>query len=199
MQPLPGYKHEVKRAFELYEQYATDPKRAEDNDDADALALVAECLLAGSRLGTPKNAARALELYKRSAAKGHPLAIYHLAFFFSEGEIVAYNPQKYLRFLTLSADLGYDEARVALARELLLSESSRAVSLLKQAAHDHHADAAYELGKHYRSGSGRDWNVALSWFQKAESYGHPMASRVIAALKVKIAERNAAALATADE
>ena len=122
--------------------------------------------------------------------EGDPAASYYLGKLYQEGLGVSQNLAK-ARALFQAADSGYYYPASAELGKMLLegapqvpAEPARGIALLKKAAHAGEADAAFELGQAYASGSAveKNLNYAYGFYLKAALQGHMKAQYMLAKL-----------------
>ena len=131
--------------------------------------------------GTPRNEARALELFERAAAKGHRRAQLNLGTLYLRGQGVPRDLVQARAWLEKAAVEGDPYALYALGRAM--SESSgtigadpvRAAALYRQAAEKGHPLAALRYGLALADGVGvkRDTGAAQRWLSHAQQSGVP--------------------------
>ena len=111
----------------------------------------------------------ALSEFTYMVEEGDPAAAYYLGKMYQEGLGVSKNLPR-ARSLFQAADSGYYFPATAELGKMLLTgdgsipaEPERAIELLKKAAHAGEADAAFELGAAYASGTGVEQNANYAY------------------------------------
>ena len=124
--------------------------------------------------------AQAIDLFKRGAQQGHPLAMYNLALHYRDGVGVPRDDGQAAEWFARSAGSGLVSAMVEYGRALWTgrgqadsrSNPRRAVEWLQRAAEAGSLRAMYWLGWIYqRQGSALDAQLALLWYGRAAEGG----------------------------
>ena len=139
-----------------------------------------------------KNYDQAIDLFKRAAQQGHPLAMYNLALHYRDGIGVPRDFGQAAEWFAKSAESGLVSAMVENAQALTTGRGQpfsranprRAVEWLQRAADAGSLRAKYELGRIYQRGArcscgegnqsndvSRDRELALLWFSRAAEAG----------------------------
>jgi TPR repeat protein len=134
--------------------------------------------------GAPKRFAPYLDLYRRAAEQGHPLAALRYGLALSEGDGVRPDAAAAQRWLLAAQKDGVPEAALALgditARSLNARDKAANAKILENAAAWYRlaADAGvpsaqFKLANAYAAGSGvsRDLGQALAWYGRAARQG----------------------------
>ncbi len=121
------------------------------------------------------DAEKAIEWYKKSAAKGCARAKWELAKLYREGVIVEPNSYMYIHWLTTAADAGIPEAMMALARcyylGILVPKDEYLFSvLLLKAADQNYVRANFYLWYFYSHGLFFEKNIELAEDYKAKMF-----------------------------
>jgi TPR repeat protein len=144
-----------------------------------------------------KNYDQAIDLFKRAAQQGHPLAMYNLALHYRDGIGVPRDFGQAAEWFAKSAESGLVSAMVEHALALKTGRGQpesranprRAVEWLQRAADAGSLHAKYQLGWiYYRSGYteeestrvNRDRELALLWFSRAAESGDSDAQVMVA-------------------
>jgi TPR repeat protein len=136
--------------------------------------------------GKEKDFAKALELYKLSAAAGNKYALGNLGNAYRHGSGVPSDYKKAKEYYKQAAELGNDRSMVNLA--ILYSNGRgcrkneyKAKLLFKQAAEKGNIDALYCLGNMYYSGYGvtKKYDRAFEYFSQAYERGHEKAAAML--------------------
>ena len=149
-------------------------------EGAHRLALV----FANGDGGTPRNEARAVELFERAAEKGHKRAQLNLGTLYLRGQGVPRDVIQARAWLEKAAMNGDPYALYALGRAMSESQGPanadpvRAADLYRQAAEKGHPFAALRYGLALSDGSGikRDPVAAQRWLVHAQTSGVPEAA-----------------------
>jgi len=159
-------------------QHAAD---AGSSEGAHRLALVYALGLAG----TPRNDARAVELFEKAANAGHARAQLNLGILYLRGQGVPRDLIQARAWLEKAATGGDPQALYALARTLSESGADvpgadpvRAADLYRKAAEKGHALAGLRYGLALSEGVGikRDLPAAQRWLMQARENGVPEAA-----------------------
>jgi len=134
--------------------------------------------------GTPRNEARAVELFERAAEKGHKRAQLNLGTLYLRGQGVPRDLIQARAWLEKAAANGDPYALYALGRAMSESmapigaDPIRAANLYRQAAEKGHPFAALRYGMALSDGSGikRDPVAAQRWLVHAQASGVPEAA-----------------------
>jgi TPR repeat protein len=139
-----------------------------------------------------KNYEAAIDLFKRAAQQGHPLAMYNLALHYRDGIGVQRDFGQAAEWFAKAAESGLVSAMVENAQALTTGRGQpfsranprRAVEWLQRAADAGSLRAKYELGRIYQRGArcscgegnqsndvSRDRELALLWFSRAAEAG----------------------------
>jgi len=139
-----------------------------------------------------KNYDAAIDLFKRAAQQGHPLAMYNLALHYRDGIGVQRDFGQAAEWFAKAAESGLVSAMVENAQALTTGRGQpfsranprRAVEWLQRAADAGSLRAKYELGRIYQRGArcscgegnqsndvSRDRELALLWFSRAAEAG----------------------------
>ncbi len=139
-----------------------------------------------------KNYEAAIDLFKRAAQQGHPLAMYNLALHYRDGIGVQRDFGQAAEWFAKAAESGLVSAMVENAQALTTGRGQpfsranprRAVEGLQRAADAGSLRAKYELGRIYQRGArcscgegnqsndvSRDRELALLWFSRAAEAG----------------------------
>lgn len=139
-----------------------------------------------------KNYEAAIDLFKRAAQQGHPLAMYNLALHYRDGIGVQRDFGQAAEWFAKAAESGLVSAMVENAQALTTGRGQpfsranprRAVEWLQRAADAGSLRAKYELGRIYQRGArcgcgegkqsndvSRDPELALLWFSRAAEAG----------------------------
>jgi TPR repeat protein/uncharacterized protein (UPF0335 family) len=139
-----------------------------------------------------KNYEAAIDLFKRAAQQGHPLAMYNLALHYRDGVGVQRDFGQAAEWFAKAAESGLVSAMVENAQALTTGRGQpfsranprRAVEWLQRAADAGSLRAKYELGRIYQRGArcscgegnqsndvSRDRELALLWFSRAAEAG----------------------------
>jgi len=153
---------------------------ADSAEGAHRLALV----FAHGDGGTPRNGARAVELFERAAEKGHKRAQLNLGTLYLRGQGVPRDLIQARAWLEKAAMNGDPYALYALGRAMSESQGPanadlvRAADLYRQAAEKGHPFAALRYGLALSDGSGikRDPAAAHRWLVHAQKSGVPEAA-----------------------
>lgn len=138
--------------------------------------------------GVAQNYSLAQNWLQQAADGGDPEAAYLLSHMYRHGLGSQRDPDLASNWLAKSAERGYLEAiRLLHAVEAfgLHYDKSLSKEALHRLAADGDADAQYQLGLHYESGSGgetKDLNQAIEWFRRAAAQGNEPAQRALAHL-----------------
>lgn len=158
-------------------------QQAADADYLPAILDLAGVYLEGSRDGSvAKDRAKALQLYKRAAAKGSADALYYCGFILQgEGKV-----NEALAYFKKAAVAGLPEAQYRLGRILLQQNSPEALQLIRMAATSQRASvvasASYTMGCIYQDGKlgvQPDMQLALDWFERSANAGDRRAQHMI--------------------
>jgi len=143
----------------------------------------------------------AIELYKRAAQQGHPLAMYNLALHYRDGNGVPRDSGQATEWFAKSAESGFVSAMVELGLALRdgrvqgsKKNPRRAVEWLQRAADAGSLRAKYHLGWIYYTGAycgcgqtiedstdvDRDRDLALLWFARVAEAGDSAAQAIVA-------------------
>jgi uncharacterized protein len=158
-------------------------QRASDagsSEGAHRLALV----YAEGLAGTPRNDARAAELFEKAATAGHRRAQMNLGIFYLSGRGVPRNLVQARAWLEKAAASGDPQALYLLGRALSESDGPavedpvRAADLFRRAAEQGHALAGLRYGLALSEGFGmkRDIAAAQRWLMQAQASGVPEAA-----------------------
>ncbi len=158
-------------------QHAAD---AGSSEGAHRLALV----YAEGLAGTPRNDAKAFELFEKAASAGHVRAQLDLGILYFRGQGVARDLIQARAWLEKAAAGGDPQALYALARAMSESEGQaiadpvRAADLYRRAAEKGHGLAGLRYGLALAEGSGvkRDPAEAQRWLIRAQQNGMPEAA-----------------------
>ncbi|KAI9321540.1 hypothetical protein BX666DRAFT_1850101 [Dichotomocladium elegans] len=170
-------KNEYDKAFPLFVQ-------ASKHHHADASFRAAKCYEDG--LGTRKDAAKAVQFYRKAAALSHPGAMYRLGVAQVNGELsISKNARDGVKWLKRAAESATAEYPHALHELAFLHEKGidnvvfvdveYAVSLYAQAAELGYAPSAYYLGECYEYGKlncRMDPALSIHYYTIAAQQGH---------------------------
>ncbi|MBM3649846.1 MAG: sel1 repeat family protein [Alphaproteobacteria bacterium] len=134
--------------------------------------------------GTPRNDARAVELFEKAASAGHFRAQLNLGILYLRGQGVARDPVQARAWLEKAAATGEPQALYALGRALSESDGTvgtdpvRAADLFRKAAEKGHMLAGLRYGLALSEGVGikRDTVAAQRWLMKVRENGVPEAA-----------------------
>jgi TPR repeat protein len=177
----------VREAMPLL-QHAAD---AGSSEGAHRLALI----YAEGAAGTPRNDARALELFERAAAAGHRRAQINVGTMYFRGQGTARDLMRARAWLEKAAAAQDDAyALYALGRALdegqgtVMADPVRAADLYRRAAQLGHPLAALRYGLALSEGNGvrQDFAAAQSWLLQAGKGGVPEAAMAIGDLAARL-------------
>lgn len=157
---------------------------AAKHSHADAAYRAGTCTERG--WGCRKDAAKAVQFYKKAAAQGHPGAMFRLAIAELNGELgLKKNAKEGVKWIKLSADMATAEFPHALHELALLHErgvdnvifvdQDYACELLAQAAQLGYAPSAYKLGVNYeygKMGCPQDPGLSVHMYNVAAQQSH---------------------------
>lgn len=169
-------------------------EKAAANDDPYALYALARTMEDTQGLAG-RDPVRAVDLYRRAAEKGHPLAVLRYALALGEGVGVKRDPAKAQSLLVQAQQNGVPEAALALGDMAARMPPSRdkaasakilqsAVGWYEVAAHAGVASAQFKLANAYLAGVGvgRDPVQAQFWYGRAAQQGMPEAQHALGIL-----------------
>lgn len=117
------------------------------------------------------------DFLKPYAEQGVPRAMYEYADFYEEDD-----PDKYIEYLTKSADAGIPDAQCDLGRcylfgEYVTEDKNKAFSLFRKSAEQGYGKGQFWLGKCYYLGEGvkENLNEAIKWLKKAAEHNDDLA------------------------
>ncbi len=124
--------------------------------------------------------ADALDLFRRGAQQGHPLAMYNLALHYRDGVGLLRDDGQASEWFARAAGAGLVSAMVEYGRMLDRGSGQpdskpnrrRAIEWLQRAADTGSLRAMYYLGRIYDHGQGRDLLLALLWYGRAAEAGY---------------------------
>ena len=124
--------------------------------------------------------ADALDLFRRGAQQGHPLAMYNLALHYRDGIGLLRDDGQASEWFARAAGAGLVSAMVEYGRMLDRGSGQpdskpnrrRAIEWLQRAADSGSLRAMYYLGRIYDHGQGRDLLLALLWYGRAAEAGY---------------------------
>jgi uncharacterized protein len=146
-------------------------------------------IMYSSGQGVPRNAAVALNWFRKSANQGNANAQAGLGFGYSKGEGVPQDNEAALGWFRKAADqgsaiaqneIGYSYAKGKGIRQ----DDAAAVTWFRKAANQGNADGQNNLGFMSVAGRGvsQDYAAAVSWFRKAAAQGHANAQNSLGQL-----------------
>lgn len=162
------YEKDLKQAVHWYEKVA-------QNDNTTAMYNLGICYMQDSDICDYD---KSVEWLTKAAEHGHLNAQYTLGrlYLYSDGTIVAMNPNKGIEWLSKAHDNGHNKAAYEIAIYLDGSgEKESAVEWFKKGAMIGNIDAQHALGVYYFNGEGGlkvDHETAASWYQRAANNGH---------------------------
>jgi TPR repeat protein len=123
----------------------------------EAALKLGHCHLEGR--GLPKNARKAVELFRQSAEAGYPEGQYNLAVSYAKGTGIERNEEEMLKWLVPAADQEVPEAMDALGLRYLIGvavpmNESKGFDLIAKAAEKGLASSQYRLSLCYELGQG---------------------------------------------
>jgi len=129
---------------------------------------------------TDGRTADALDLFRRGAQQGHPLAMYNLALHYRDGIGLPRDDGQASEWFARAAGAGLVSAMVEYGRMLDRGSGQpdskpnrrRAIEWLQRAADSGSLRAMYYLGRIYDHGQGRDLLLALLWYGRAAEAGY---------------------------
>jgi len=121
---------------------------------------------------------QAIDLLRRGAQQGHPLAMYNLALHYREGIGMLRDDGQAAEWFARAAGAGLVSAMVEYGKELIIGRGQvdskpnlrRAVEWLQHAAETGSLRAMYWLGRIYDRK--HDWQLALLWYGRAAEAGY---------------------------
>lgn len=162
------YEKDLEQAVHWYEKVA-------QNDNTTAMYNLGICYMQDSDI---RDYDKSVEWLTKAAEHGHLNAQYTLGrlYLYSDGTIVAMNPNKGIEWLSKAHDNGHNKAAYEIAIYLDGSgEKESAVEWFKKGAMIGNIDAQHALGVYYFNGEGGlkvDHETAASWYQRAANNGH---------------------------
>jgi TPR repeat protein/uncharacterized protein (UPF0335 family) len=137
--------------------------------------------------------ADALDLFRRGAQQGHPLAMYNLALHYRDGVGLLRDDGQASEWFARAAGAGLVSAMVEYGRMLDRGSGQpdskpnrrRAIEWLQRAADSGSLRAMYYLGRIYDHGQGRDLVLALLWYGRAAEAGYSDAQVRVAQIMEK--------------
>lgn len=163
-----GMAKDLEMAIYWYEKVA-------QNDNTTAMYNIGICYMQDSDI---RDYDKSVEWMTNAAEHGHLNAQYTLGrlYLYSDGTIVAMNPNKGIEWLSKAHDNGHNKAAYEIAIYLDGSgEKESAVEWFKEGAMIGNIDAQHALGVYYFNGEGGlkvDHETAASWYQRAANNGH---------------------------
>jgi serine/threonine protein kinase len=163
-----GMAKDLEMAIYWYEKVA-------QNDNTTAMYNLGICYMQDSDI---RDYDKSVEWMTKAAEHGHLNAQYTLGrlYLYSDGTIVAMNPNKGIEWLSKAHDNGHNKAAYEIAIYLDGSgEKESAVEWFKRGAMIGNIDAQHALGVYYFNGEGGlkvDHETAASWYQRAANNGH---------------------------
>jgi TPR repeat protein/uncharacterized protein (UPF0335 family) len=135
----------------------------------------------------------AIDLLRRGAQQGHPLAMYNLALHYRDGIGMLRDDGQASEWFARAAGAGLVSAMVEYGRMLdrgsgqvdSRSNRRRAIEWLQRAADAGSLRAMYHLGRIYDHGQGRDLQLALLWYGRAAEAGYSDAQVHVAQIMEK--------------
>jgi len=163
--------------YETVEDALTEYLVAATNGNAEAQYKLANCYDEGLG-GLEENQDEAFRWYVKSANQGYPDALYTVAIYYQNGEIVEKNEQKALDLYIEAAEKGCVEAYYYLAYlykigSMVEVDYDKAFHYALLAANSNDAEAQQMLGGFYQDGIGTEVNYAeaMNWYQKSVDNG----------------------------
>jgi TPR repeat protein len=137
--------------------------------------------------------ADALDLFRRGAQQGHPLAMYNLALHYRDGVGLLRDDSQASEWFARAAGAGLVSAMVEYGRMLNRGSGQadsrpnrrRAIEWLQRAADSGSLRAMYYLGRIYELGQGHDVKLALLWYGRAAEAGYSDAQVHVAQIMEK--------------
>ena len=129
-------------------------------------------------LGVPKNAAKAMEWFRRAAESGESAAFYNIGVLYRDGRGVPQDLEEAAKWFRESAEHGNAHGRfqlglAALGGRGIPQNVDDGIELIRKAADDGNPSAAFELGKMRRLGQHLEQDVgeAVRWYETAAASG----------------------------
>lgn len=192
---------DLRRRFRLFVELGSDAEKG----NADAQFSLAQ-IYAAALADFPKDAAKAAELYRKAAERGHKSAPYYLGLSYQFGEGVPASEAQAIEWYRKSAERGDERAKKALAdlgqatgpnapsfEDGLAAydrgDNGEAFRIWRILAEQGHAEAQSRLANLYETGRGtaRDSAEALRLYRSAAGNGHAQASDDVARLEARLA------------
>lgn len=178
-----GKPKDIKESDRLYKLAL--PALQEKAEHGDPWAETVYGLAFGDGVGVTKDATKAVELFRRAAAKGYPMAQINLAGSYARGEGgLPKDEAKAAELRRLAADRGVPSAQSALAYMYeigaggLPKDDKKALELYTSAASHGHHESESNVGWFYEQGRGglpKDAGKAAEWYIKAADGGEDFA------------------------
>lgn len=129
-------------------------------------------------LGVPKDAAKAMEWFRRAAENGESAAFYNIGVLYRDGRGVPQDLEEAAKWFRGSAEHGDAHGRFQLGLATLGGRGvpqnvDDGIELIRKAADDGNSSAAFELGRMRRLGQHLEQDVgeAVRWYETAAASG----------------------------